>query len=128
MTLLWLRRRGRRRGGGQPVGTGCLLSELSELSGGPDLRYPVEGDPEVLAVGGEHGLVRGHLVLGPCPARGPDQRPAAERHPAVVGQQRADQALGEMRQRRGLLPPAGRDEVRKQPLPPLEPVLRLAVL
>ncbi len=71
---------------------------------------------------------RGRRILGPRPARGSDQRPAAERHPAVVGEQRADQALGEVRPRGGLLPPAGRDEVPEHSFPPFKPVLRLPVL
>ena len=72
---------------------------------------------------------RPHPVAArPGPALGPDEHPAADGHPAAWSQPGADRAAGEVRQRRGLLPPARRDAVSERPLPRLEPVLGPAVL
>ena len=84
--------------------------------------------PKCVAVGGQDGLVGRQLLFGARSAAGPDQRVAAERDPAVVGEPRADGALGEMRVGRGLLPPAGRGRSRPAGAPRLDPVLRLPFL
>src|SRR5580704_12193914 len=89
----------------------------------------IQGYAEVVAVGGQQGVIAGQLVFGAGFAAGPDQRSAADRDPAAVfGEPRADGLLGEGGQRRRLLPPAGGNEVGQGPSPQLDPVLRLAVL
>src|SRR6202012_2921516 len=73
-------------------------------------------------------VVRLEVRRGPGLSAGLDESPAAHRYPALWGQPGADGALGEVGQRRGLLPPAGRDEVGERPLADLQTILRPAVL
>ena len=85
-------------------------------------------DAEVLPVGGEYRRVGRQLLLGARAPAGADQRAAAERDPAVRGEQGADRCLPEVRLRPGLLPPAGGLEFGQLAGPALDPVLGLAVL
>ncbi len=92
------------------------------------IRHPAQHDAEVVQVRRQQHVVRIQLLLGPGPALGPDEHPAADGHPAAWSQPGADRAAGEVRQRRGLLPPARRDAVSQRPPPRLETVLGPAVL
>jgi hypothetical protein len=90
--------------------------------------HPAQRDAEVVPVGRQQRVVGIQLLFGPGPVPGLDEHPAADGHPAVRSQPGADRALGEVRQRRGLLPPARRDAVRERPLARFDTVLGLAVL
>src|SRR6266508_450498 len=90
-------------------------------------RDPVEHDAEMGPVRLQHLVVAAELPLAAVAAGGLDQRPAAERDPPAFGEPRADQRPGEVRPRRGLVPPAGGLEVGQGAGSPLEAVLELAV-
>jgi predicted ATPase/DNA-binding SARP family transcriptional activator len=104
-----------------------LLSGQRQALSAPS-RHPAQRDTEVVPVRRQQRVVCIQLLFGPGPVPGMDEHPAADGDPAVRSQPGADRALGEVRQRRGLLPPARRDAVRERPLARFDTVLRLAVL
>jgi hypothetical protein len=73
----------------------------------PRLRHPLKLDAEQILVGGQDVPVAAELRLRPVAGEGADQSSSADAHPAPLYGQRADDGPGEVRVRRGLLPPAG---------------------
>src|SRR6185312_9485089 len=88
----------------------------------------LQGEAEVFVVRRAQRLVGVQGLLGAPGGGGPDEGAPADRDPPVTDDPRADGPLGEVRRGRRRLPPAGRLEVGQGPRPPLDAVLRLAVL
>src|SRR5215469_16618788 len=108
---------------------------LSGVSGDSGLRaslqhprgHAVQHDAEVGAVSRQYLVILGQEMLLPFTVGRLDKRPVADGNSAVLSEPRADQGPGEMRLRRGLLPPGGGLEVAQLPGPRLDSVLGLAV-
>src|SRR3954468_13486229 len=93
-----------------------------------DLGHAVQRDAEPFAVGGEHLIVVAERLFDALAVHRTDEVASAERDPPGLGEHRADEGPGEVRLRRRPVPPAPRREVRELARPPLQPVLRPAVL
>src|SRR5215472_6846802 len=95
--------------------------------GREERRHAIQHDAEVGAVSRQYLVIPGQEILLPFTVGRLDKRPVAEGNSAVLGEPRADQGPGEMRLRRGLLPPGGGLEVAQPPGPRLDSVLWLAI-
>src|ERR1700694_1443922 len=94
---------------------------------GVNLGDAVEGDVEVVPVGGQHLFIAGKNALAAIRAVGLDKGPVGYADPTRFGQPGANDRLSEVRPRRRLMPPAGGFEVGKASGSRLEAVLRLTI-
>lgn len=84
---------------------------------------PVEPQPEVLTVGGEHLGVGGQRNFMSLATHRRDEGAPAEGDPAHAGEPGADRRPGEVRIGRGAVVPGTGPEVRENPRPQIESVL-----